>query len=328
MARRYGHRHHSLVNIPTGRPPNTAAPAFTCAGYYQSVGVSGNSLDMQTANITVTADLMMGNALGGSVRCVWAGNASAVRGAVFAGSARNTGSLGDYAGFYGGSTMSAGTVGDYAIFAESSGMVGGTVGDYAGFYGGSCMSGGTVGDYATFHDECWIGNGTVGDYATFNDDAEALDLSIGAGATFNDSAFVYPDGSTTITLPVAIRTTFTGWCTYLAGSGSINLYGDGANSITYDLTVCLWDNPTLVCEYPWVAVMFGIILISGGDVRSGDPRYNSNVSGTLAVPESTDVLDRRRHGRRHGQSDAARRDAGAQRRGVRRRRRRQHGHAC
>ena len=226
----------------------------------------------------------------GLAPCVWAGNASAVRGAVFAGSARNTGSLGDYAGFYGGSTMSAGTVGDYAIFAESSGMVGGTVGDYAGFYGGSCMSGGTVGDYATFHDECWIGNGTVGDYATFNDDAEALDLSIGTGTTFNDSAFVYPDGSTTITLPVAIRTTFTGWCTYLAGSGSINLYGDGANSITYDLTVCLWDNPTLVCEYPWVAVMFGIILISGGDVRSGDPRYNSNVSGTLAVPESTNVL--------------------------------------
>ena len=282
---------NSTVSIPTGRPPNTAAPTLTCQSYYQTVGVVGSSLDTQTANITVTANLTMGDSFGLAPACVWAGNASVVSGAVLAGSARNTGSLGDYAGFYDDAQMTDGTAGDYAVFQDGGcGMSGGTVGDYANFYGGSSMNGGTLGDYATFHDECWIGNGTVGEQASFNDDAEAFDLSIGAGAAFNGSAFVYPDGGTTITLPVAIRTTFTGWGTYLAGSGSVNLYGDGTNSITYDLTICIWDNPNLVCEYPWVAVLCGIILIYGGDVRSGNARYDSNVTGTLSVPDSTDVL--------------------------------------
>ena len=233
----------------------------------------------------------MGDSSRVSPGCVWAGNASAVSGALFVGSAQNTGSLGDYAIFHDDCKMTDGTAGDYAIFQDGSSLTGGTVGDYAIFQDGSTVTGGTMGDYATFHDECWIGTAMVGDQSSFNDDAEAFDLSIGAGATFNNSAFVYADGATSITLPCSIYSDATTWQVMLQGAARVYLYGDGTDTIYYDFTGTTNDGQTIfTCGCPQVALLYGIILISGGDVRSGNASYNTNVTGTLAVPDAADVL--------------------------------------
>lgn len=181
----------SIVIATALVPSSMPADPITCIDYT----CQGSAFD-SGANITVTGDLVVGNAADTSGKtCTFSGDASDAIIIEFAGHAVCAGIVGDHATFASGTTLAAtAVVGDYATIGNVSVITGAVVGGYASVESAS-LSGISFGVGCSFHD-VELDACAVGARSVFNGASLVADCSVASGATFN--GYSHASGTTSI----------------------------------------------------------------------------------------------------------------------------------